>query len=148
MRPGSRGYAVHGDLEDLRPSRREARLPGAVADADVLDAALETIVELLLLVRERTRQGRRRDAAAAEGSGPRALGRRMVQRATAPYVRRRDQELRERIEALEAEVARERELHLRVAAVQNVVAELLLPADLRDGELTSQALRSYRRSIR
>ncbi|HWU21855.1 MAG TPA: DUF6752 domain-containing protein [Nocardioides sp.] len=141
------GYLVHGDLADLRPAQREARLPSDVSDEDVLDAALETIVELLLLVRERTRHGRaRREPAGA--TGPRALGRRLVERATAPYVGRRERELSERIEALEAEVARERALHLRVASLQNVVAELLLPADLRDGELTAKALRTYRRSIR
>ncbi|HJQ06855.1 MAG TPA: DUF6752 domain-containing protein [Nocardioides sp.] len=141
------GYAVHGDLADLRPTQRDARMPGEVSEADLLLAAQEAIVELLVLVRERTREGRGRARATAT-PGARGLGRRIVERATAPYVGRRERDLRARIEALEAEVARERALHLRVASLQNVVAELLLPADLRDNELTEKALRTYRRSIR
>lgn len=137
------GYAVHGDLEDLRATRPAGRLPGEVSEAEVLDAALGTIVDLLLLVRERSH--RRRSSSAAAAPSARGLARRVIQRAASPYVKRRDQRLQDRMAALELEVAQERELHQRVAALQDVVSELLLPADVRDREITGRALRKYRR---
>ena len=138
------GYTVHGDLEDLRATRPAGRLPGEVSDAEVLDAALGTIVDLLLLVRERSRQ-QPRTAVPAAAPTPRGLARRVVQRAAAPYVKRRDQRLQDRMAALEAEIAHERALHQRVAALQDVVAELLLPTDARDESITGRALRDYRK---
>ncbi|GAB4011604.1 DUF6752 domain-containing protein [Nocardioides ultimimeridianus] len=139
------GYAVHGDPEDLRATRPEGRLPSEVSEAEVLDAALGTIVDLLLLVREQghvldgARRRRRTDRSA------KGVVRNLVQGATAPYVRRRDEQLHDRLQALETEVVKDRELHQRVAALSDVVTELLLPVDLRDGEVTAKALRRYRR---
>lgn len=134
-----RGYPVHGDLEDLRAVRPEGRLPGEVSDAEVLDSALGTIVDLLVLLRERTQESAPPAPATARG-----VARNVVQRVSAPYVKRRDQRLQQRIAELEAEVMRGRELHQRVAALQDVVTELLLPAHARDGEVTDRALRAYR----
>lgn len=144
------GYAVHGDLDDLRATRPSGRLPGEVSDAEVLDAALGTIVDLLLLVRERSRQPQSAPGAPGAPEAPaaptaRGLARRVVQRAAAPYVKRRDQQLQDRMAAMEAEIARERELHQRVAALQDVVAELLLPAHSREERVTARALRTYRK---
>lgn len=130
------GYAVHGDLDDLVAVRREGRVTGEVSDGEVLDAALRTIVDLLLLVREQ--------ASSTDGdqgtSGRLGLARRLA----APYQARKDGRIRTRLAELEAEVAAGRQLHQRVAALQDVVTELLLPAEARDGKVTARALRDYR----
>ncbi|WP_206056439.1 DUF6752 domain-containing protein, partial [Nocardioides sp.] len=134
------GHPVHGDLEDLRATRPEGRFPGDVTDAEVLEAALQTIVDLLILMRER--------AATSDEDEPGSTSRvrRLARRATAPYVRRTDDSLRQRIAALEAQVAADRVLHQRVAVLHDAVTELLLPADIRDEGVTEAALRAYRRN--
>lgn len=137
------GYDVQGDLDDLRASRREARLPGDADDAELLDSALEAIVSLLLLVRERSRSSAPEEEDEPE-QGVRRLAGRALRRTVAPYVARRDDALRARISALEAEVDDARALHLRVAALQDVVTELLLPAAQQDRRVTRAALRTYR----
>ena len=113
---------------DIAASRPAARTPGDATDAELLESALETIVRLLLLVRERTRELK---AAAATGpaDGPRVLafGKGVVRRVTAPRVDRRHEDLRARIAELEARVGESRRLHLRVAELSDVVTELLLP---------------------
>lgn len=48
------GYVVHGDLEDLRATRPEGRMPGDVGTDEALEAAVQTIVDLVLLLRERS----------------------------------------------------------------------------------------------
>ncbi|GGO77704.1 DUF6752 domain-containing protein [Nocardioides deserti] len=141
------GYAVHGDLEDLRATRPDARTPGDATDAELLEVAVETIVRLLVLVRERTHE---RDAArrtiARDPDEPRvvALGKGVVRRITAPRVEGRAEDLRARIAELEAEVTRSRELQLRVAELSDVVTELLLPPRSTDGRVTAKALNTYR----
>lgn len=141
------GYAVHGDLEDLRATRPDARTPGEATDAELLAVALETIVRLLVLVRERTRE---RDAARTtlarnpDESKVVALGKGVVRRITAPRVESRAEDLRARVAELEAEVARSRELQLRVAELSDVVTELLLPPRSTDGRVTAKALNTYR----
>lgn len=57
----ARGYVVHGDLEDLRATRPEGRLPGSVPDAELLDLAVRALAEFL--VNERDRERSARDAA-------------------------------------------------------------------------------------
>ncbi len=60
------GYDVVGDLEELRPKPREGAAPphpDAVSDAELLQAATESMAQMLLLIRERTMQ---RDAARAK----------------------------------------------------------------------------------
>lgn len=139
------GYAVHGDLDDILASRRDARTPGEATDAELLDVAVETIVRLLLLVRERTLE-RDQDGSSLseEGSRLAALGKGVVRRVTAPRVDARAEDLRARVVELEAEVARSRALHLRVAELTDVVTELLLPARTSDGRVTAKALNTYR----
>ncbi len=98
------GYDVHGDLGDLAASRPEARLPGDATDAELLDAALSTIVRLLELVRERTRDLEAAQAGAAEeGSRLSSFGKGVVRRVTSQHVDRRHDQLRARIAELEAE---------------------------------------------
>jgi hypothetical protein len=141
------GYDVQGDLDDLTATRLDARTPGEADEAELLDAAVETIFRLLLLVRERTRErdGRAGDSVLEEeGSRVAALGKGVVRRITAPRVDRRTEELRARVAELEAEVARSRALHLRVAELTDVVTELLLPPRATDGRLTAKALNAYR----
>lgn len=139
------GWSVHGDLADLAATRTGARTPGEVTEAELLDAATETIVQLLLLVRERTRE---RDAARRGDDGTptglRALGAGVVRRVTASRVHNRAEELAARVAELEAEVTRSRALHLRVGELTDVVTELLLPAHQRDERLTSRAVQHYR----
>jgi hypothetical protein len=139
------GYAVHGDLDDILASRREARTPGEATDAELLDTAVETIVRLLLLVRERTLE-RDTDTSvlAEEGSRLKALGKGVVRRVTAPRVEARAEDLRARVAELEAEVARSRALHLRVAELTDVVTELLMPPRSTDGRVAAKALNAYR----
>ena len=105
-------------------------------------------MRLLLLVRERTHD-QRRDAStellAEDGSRLAAVGKGVVRRVTAPRVERQSAELRARVAELEAEVARSRALHLRVAELTDVVTELLLlPADT-DRRVTAKALNAYRK---
>lgn len=141
---GQAGYAVHGDLEDVRATRPDARRPGEVTDAEVLDAALRSIVRLLLLLRERDRTPAAAGVApAAEGSRPtlRRLGKRAARRATHGVLHHEVDKLEETVARLEEELQRGRALHLRVAELTDLVTELLLP-----GQPVSEAdLARYRK---
>ena len=140
------GYDVRGDLGDLAASRPEARLPGDVTDAELLEAALSTIVRLLELVRDRTQ-----DLEAAqpgpveEGSRLSSFGKGVVRRVTSQHVDRRHDQLRARIAELEAEAAASRALHLRVAELTDVVTELLMPPGESSKAVTGRALTRYRK---
>ncbi|WP_205471175.1 DUF6752 domain-containing protein [Nocardioides sp. SYSU D00038] len=136
------GYDVQGDLDDLRAGPGGGRLLDDVGDDELLASALEAIVRLLLLVRE---AGTERTRQADRPGGVRGLAGAVTRRTTGAWVRRRDDRLRERIAALEAEVMQARALHLRVAALQDVVTELLLPARQRDQSVTVSALSTYRK---
>lgn len=139
------GYTVHGDLDDILATRRDARTPGQATDTELLAVAIGAIVRLLELVRERTlRSGASDSPLAEEGSRLSALGKGVVRRVTAPRVDSRTEGLRERVAELEAEVARSRALHLRVAELTDVVTELLLPPRSTDGRVAAKALNTYR----
>ncbi|MCY7395478.1 MAG: hypothetical protein LH468_04855 [Nocardioides sp.] len=136
------GYDVQGDLDDLVATRPEARTPSEAGDGELLEAAVETIVRLLLELRERTHE---RDQAQQDpGSRLTSLRRGAVRRVAAPVTDRRVERLQERVAELEAQVAEDRTLHLRVAELSDVVTELLLPATLARGRVTAAALRRYR----
>jgi hypothetical protein len=129
------GWQVHGDLDDVAATRREGRLPGEVPAEELLDVATRTIVALLLELREaRTSEGD------DEGDSRRGLavglGGKGADAALA--------ELTERLAAAEREVQGGRRLHERVAALSDVVSELLLPAQHQDQEALKKALRDYR----
>jgi hypothetical protein len=143
------GYAVHGDLADLGipgAARREARTPSEATAPELLDAAVETIVRLLLLVRERTheRDEARRSPFGTGTSRLGALGRGAVRRVAAPVTDRRVARLQERVAELEGQVAEGRALHLRVAELTDVVTELLVPEQHSQKRITAAALRRYR----
>lgn len=134
-----RGVRVHGDLEELRATRPEGALPSEATDAAVLDVALDTVLELLLLLRERTV-----DAPDERPGGTKRLVQRAAQWVSRSSAGDRDEELPGRIAAIEAAIAEDRALHQRVAALQDVVTELLMTADLRDGGILYDAIRRYR----
>ncbi|WP_309647738.1 DUF6752 domain-containing protein [Nocardioides sp.] len=139
------GYTVHGDLDDIVATRREARTPGQATDTELLAVAVEAIVRLLELVRERTLAGGAAvSPEAEEGSRLAVLGKGVVRRVTAPRVDARAEDLRARVAELEAEVARSRALHLRVAELTDVVTELLMPPRSTDGRVVAKALNTYR----
>ncbi|MGI8645481.1 MAG: DUF6752 domain-containing protein [Nocardioides sp.] len=141
------GYDVRGDLADIAATRPDARLPSEASDAELLDTAVETIVGLLGLARERTHE---RDAARAEsgeeGSRLASFGKGVVRRVTAQHVDRRHDALRARIAELEHEVAAARSLHLRVAELTDVVTELLMPPGQANKAVTGRALTKYRKA--
>jgi hypothetical protein len=135
------GYAVVGDLADLTATRAEGRLPGEVTDAELVDAAAEVIVELLLLLREAES---RVAEAAPEPVARRDVAGRVAQQLTRPYVKKRDDALVRRIAELEAKVQADRVLHQRVAALQDVISQLLVPRGRQDTAITFDALERYR----
>jgi hypothetical protein len=139
------GYDVQGDLGDLAVGDARGRAPEDVTDAELLDTALDTIARLLLLVREATVSGA--PEAAEPGTGGRVARavRSTMQRAGAGHVHRRAEENERRIHELEQAVADQRALHLRVATLQDLVTELLLPAEDRDATVTRAALKTYLR---
>ncbi len=140
----SSGWSVHGDLDDLEATRAEgARMPSEVTAEELLDVAVRAIVDLLLQLREERLPG--------------AAGRPTVE-ATPPALRgsvvldvagRRSRALLdglgERLDVAEKELQEGRRLQERVAALSDLVDELLLPAAQQDSELLAEALRHYRR---
>lgn len=145
------GYLVHGDLEDLRPSPVEARLPAEVSDTEVSGSAALALADLLVWARDagadvRTPAGASDPHARTSGAAADVKGavRGSLARLAAPVRDRRVARLEKRIAELEAQVQESRALHLRVATLSDVVAQLLLPAAQQDEELTMQALRAYR----
>ncbi|WP_249217065.1 DUF6752 domain-containing protein [Nocardioides palaemonis] len=143
------GYRVHGDLGDLRPTTRDARLPGEVTDEEVAGSAALALADLLVWARDAGADVHARPAAEEDVAGGRAARvkgavRGSLERVTAPVRDRRVARLEQRIAELEEQVAQSRALHLRVATLSDVVAQLLLPAAQQDEEITMQALRTYR----
>lgn len=149
------GYTVHGDLADLRPTPVEARLPGEVSDTEVAGSAALALADLLVWAREAGADVRASAQGADDTAGPRGRRSRAVAevrgavrgslaRLSTPVRDRRVAHLEQRIAELEAQVEASRALHLRVATLSDVVAQLLLPAAQQDEDLTMQALRTYR----
>ncbi|MGZ4438069.1 MAG: DUF6752 domain-containing protein [Nocardioidaceae bacterium] len=145
------GYDIQGDVEDLRASEVEARTPGQVTEAELLDTAVRAIVELLVLVRARStpRRGERPEVQPAPaGAGVKGrLGRAskgMARAASGKAVLAENRRLQERLDELEDELRESRKLQLRVADLTDVVTELLLPAAQQDPEVSRAALERYR----
>lgn len=148
------GYVVHGDLEDLRPQPVDARTPAEVDDTEVAGSAALAIADLLVWARAAGADVRTPAPAdaAEEPSGRRARAaaevkgaiRGSLARLATPVRDRRVAGLERRIAELEAQVEASRALHLRVATLSDVVAQLLLPASQQDDEITMRALRTYR----
>ncbi|GAB2884927.1 DUF6752 domain-containing protein [Nocardioides pacificus] len=154
------GYRVHGDLADLAPSETSGPTPAEVPVEEVLDVAVRALLDVLLRLREGA------DAPGAAGAGgdetlsspaaapggaanpPAGLlgrGKNLVSGAYAARVRSEVDELRGRVEELEAELARSRALQPRLAMVTDLVSELLLPDGARDEETLRAGLETYRR---
>jgi hypothetical protein len=146
-RIGAGGYAVHGDLDDLRPAGSDARLPGQVSADELVAAAVDCISALVVTMRDResSRPAASAGAPDAAPAGRRERVRNLALRATGPYNNRQVRRLNERVAELEREVQDARRLHLRVAALQDVVTELLLEPGVRDEGVTVEALRHYRK---
>jgi len=138
------GWSVHGDLDDLSATRAEdARMPGEVPAEELLDVAARAIVALLLELRE-ARTPAAPERATVEAA-PAALRGSVVVDLTGRRSRPILDGLSERLDAAEKELQEGRRLQERVAALHDLVNELLLPADRQDSELLAQALRDYRR---
>lgn len=143
-----RGYAVHGDLDDIAATRPDAPTPGQVDTEEVLEAAVAAVADLVLLLRERTRaagSGRGVDDD-EEPAGLLAKGKRLVKDASSVALRRESERLQRRVDELEAELQEHRRLQLRVAELTDLVSELVLPAAARDRDVTAKALRRYRKA--
>lgn len=133
------GYDVQGDLDDLRASRADdARTPGQVSDAELLDAATTTIVKLLVMLRERSAGTDHADQPKSLGS----FGKRVLKGGAALQLGKETERLDERVSEVEAQLHAQRALQLRVAELTDLVTELLLPAGA--AEVSSEALTSYR----
>lgn len=148
------GYDIQGDVEDLRAGEVTGRTPGQATDAELLDVAVRAIVQLLLLVRERTGTVKHPRPAAHEAPATPAHGVRgrlgragkgLARAATGRAVHAETQRLQERLDELEDEVQESRKLQLRVAELADVVSELLVPAALRDDEVARAAVQRYRK---
>ena len=123
-----------------------------MSDTEVAGSAALALADLLVWARDAGADVRA-PAGAAQGAGERPAGaaaevkgavRGSLARLASPVRDRRVARLEKRIAELEAQVEESRALHLRVATLSDVVAELLLPAAQQDEDLTMQALRAYR----
>lgn len=152
------GYPVHGSLDDLRPKRAAGRRPSEVAEGELVESATLALGDLLVWTRDQGAEpasgpqtpGRRAAAPQAppipEGVAARAryVARAGIVRAAAGTKNRQVRALEKRIAELEQQVHESRQLHLRVASLQDLVAQLLLPAAQQDQGVTSAMLRDYR----
>ena len=136
------GWSVHGDLDDLAATRPDsARMPGDVPADELLDVAVRAIARLLLELREARARG--------SGSGPTVEATPFSLRGSVVVAGRRSRamldSLGDRLEVAEAQLQEDRRLQERVAALSDLVNELLLPEDRQDVELLAETLRHYRR---
>lgn len=145
----SAGYSVHGELQDIAATRPDARTPGQATDPELLETAIQAVVELVLLLRRRTeeRDAAVEDLARVEQVSARGFGRRVLWSASAVALRRDAARLEERVEALSAELQKQRRLQLRVAELTDLVSELLVPSAEQDERLTAPRLRQYRQAV-
>jgi len=139
------GYDVHGDLDDLVPEPTEARTPGQVDDAELLDLAVRALLALVLRVREDATPAPAAPAAAPVPSGLVAKGRNLVSGTLGRRVLADNQRLQRRLDDVEAQHAESRALQSRLAMVTDLVTELLLPDASRNEATIENALRTYRR---
>ena len=93
-------------------------------------------------MRERSKNGAPAEVE-VEGGRLRRAARTAALRTSAPYLKHRTEANARRIAELEKQIDVDRSLHLRVAALQDVVSELLLPLGDREPEVTARALRRY-----
>jgi hypothetical protein len=137
-RLGDAGYSWHGDPDDLVPTRRDARTPGEVEDERLLRVAVDAIWQLLLALRE---ERRRTTVPDVPVRGPRSL----LRAAEHGVLLVENQRLHRRLDELEEQLRQSRRLQHRIAAVTDVVGELLLPAADQDDARLAEAVDLYRR---
>ena len=130
-------YTWHGDPDDLTPTRREARTPGQVDDERLLRVSVDAIWQLLLALRE---ERRRKPVPEVPVRGPRSL----LRAAEHGVLLVENQRLHRRLDELEDQLRQSRRLQHRIAAVTDVVGELLLPAADQDEERLAEAVDLYR----
>ncbi len=141
---GEAGWTVHGDLADVAATRHEGRLPDEVPAEELLDVAVSTIVRLLLELREARAAGPAGGKAQVEAT-PMSLRGSVVLDVAGRRSRAMLDSLSERLDVAEKDLQEGRRLQERVAALTDVVNELLLPAARQDEELLAQALRDFRK---
>ncbi len=131
--------------------RLDARTPGEVGDGELLDAAVRAIVRAAPAGARAHRRppsrapGRRAGPGARRDEGsPGRAGKGVARAATGKAVPAENRRLHERLDELEDELRESRKLQLRVAELNDVVTELLLPAAQQDPEVTAAALERYR----
>ena len=130
-------YTWHGVPDDLTPTRREARTPGQVDDERLLRVSVDAIWQLLLALRE---ERRRKPVPEVPVRGPRSL----LRAAEHGVLLVENQRLHRRLDELEDQLRQSRRLQHRIAAVTDVVGELLLPAADQDEERLAEAVDLYR----
>lgn len=140
----SSGVTWHGSAEDLAPRRPFARTPGEVPASELLDVAVQAIWALLLELRSSRRAQREQALPADRGSRARAVTKNLVLGTYARRAQEATDTLAERVAELEEQLASARQLEQRLAAVTDVVEELLLPGLSRDAELLRRAVAAYR----
>lgn len=147
----SAGYRVHGDLDDLFPAYTEGRLPEDVGDHELAESASIALADLLVWARAAGADPK--VPATAVGEDAPASGASKVKEAVVGSIsrlsltarQRRVRHLEARIAELEAQVQASRALHLRVASLSDLVAQLLLPLKAQDEQVMGDALREYRK---
>ena len=141
----SQPVTVHGDLDDLRPTPRSddrpARLPADVPPDELVTTAARALADLLVALRDDA-AAERQARAAAEAPAPGL--RQKLRDLTGKRLQDETAELHRRIDELEAEVSQARALQHELAALSDLVTELLMPDLQRDDERMKEALRDYR----
>jgi hypothetical protein len=118
-------------------------MPGEVPADELLDVAVRTIAGLLLELREARTTGSSGDKAQVEAT-PMALRGSVVLDVAGRKSREMLDSLSERLDVAEKDLQEGRRLQERVAALTDLVNELLLPAGKQDTELLARSLKDYR----
>lgn len=137
VRLAKHDYRWHGELEDLRPARREGRTPGEVPAERQRDVAVRAIWELLLRLREET-------SSHPEPIDQDGLARRVLSGPARSRIARRQRQLEDKLRELDQSLAESRRLQYRLAMVTDVVGILLLPYAEQDEEPLVDFVRRYR----
>lgn len=140
----SSAYRIHGDLADLVTERPGGRQPGQVGTEELLDAALEAMKGLLGLLSD-AEEPEEVPVPGGIARAKRAV-RRVGLRIASPALWTEYRRLERQVEAANRQIQEGRELHQRVADLDDIVAHLLLPADAGGDEAVARALKSYRES--
>jgi hypothetical protein len=132
-------YSIHGDTADLARERPTGRQPDEVTTEELLDAALESMKVLLGMVAEEEEPEQTGGVARAK----RAVKRVGVRLAT-PALWAEYRRLERQVEVANRHIQASRELHQRVADLDDIVSHLLLPADAGGDQAVARALKAYR----